>query len=322
MTLRYWMISNRNVTADNLGRDHAGLTYWVADVADRRVALDDLDQWHQVSAGQFRRELIGVADGFPCHPDLNDHEQQRHVTLFVHGYNNTWGSAATQYAKVCQGLFHGTRGLGVCVLFTWPSDGMVTNYLPDRMDAERAAPDLAEILSRLYDWALHKQEEGARDPHRTCRAKVSMIAHSMGNYVVQKAMPYVWTRKNRPLLVSLINQLVMVAADVDNDLFRSGEEVDGSDGDAIANLTYRVTSLFTGRDTVLGMSAGLKHFGKRRLGRSGLDADVPRPDNVWEYDCSRLIGAGQSNVHSAYFDEPKVLEVMRKVLRGVDRGGI
>ena len=39
-----------------------------------------------------------------------------------------------------------------------------------------------------------------------------MVAHSMGNYVLQKAMSAAWTRKNQPLLVSLINQLVMVAA--------------------------------------------------------------------------------------------------------------
>ena len=58
--------------------------------------------------------------------------------------------------------------------------------------------------------------------------------------------------QNQPLLASLINQLVMVAADVDNDLFESSAS-DGSDGDAIANLTYRITGLFSGRDAVLGV---------------------------------------------------------------------
>jgi len=42
----------------------------------------------------------------------------------------------------------------------------------------------------------------------------------MGNYVLQTAMQFAWTRKNQPLLVSLLNQLVIVAADVDNDLFK------------------------------------------------------------------------------------------------------
>jgi hypothetical protein len=132
-------------------------------------------------------------------------------------------------------------------------------------------------------------------------------------------MQLVWTRKNQPLLVSLINQLLMVAADVDNDLFGMGEDVVYTDGDAIANLTYRVTAMYSGRDSVLGMSAGLKHFGKRRLGRSGLDRTQPLPDNVWDVDCSSLFEPGQSGIHSAYFLEPRTLEIMRQVLRGVDR---
>jgi esterase/lipase superfamily enzyme len=92
-----------------------------------------------------------------------------------------------------------------------------------------------------------------------------MIAHSMGNYVLQKAMVAAWTRKNQPLLASLLNQLVMVVADVDNDLFDAGAP-DNNDGNAIANLSYRITALYSGRDAVLGMSAGLKHSGRAGSG--------------------------------------------------------
>jgi esterase/lipase superfamily enzyme len=141
----------------------------------------------------------------------------------------------------------------------------------------------------------------------------------MGNYVLQNAMQLAWTRKNQPLLVSLINQLIMVAADVDNDLFDSGETVDGSDGDAIANLSYRVTALYSGRDPVLGLSAGLKHFGKRRLGRSGLADPAMVPDNVWQVDCSPLFKPSQSGIHSAYFEELMTIDLMRRILRGIDR---
>jgi esterase/lipase superfamily enzyme len=118
----------------------------------------------------------------------------------------------------------------------------------------------------------------------------------------------------------LLNQLIMVAADVDNDLFKSGEVSDGSAGDAIAQLTYRVTSLFSGRDKTLGLSAGLKHFGKRRLGRSGLDRNYPVPDNVWDIDCSTIISPDPpESVHRAYFTEPPVLTLMEQILKGVDR---
>jgi hypothetical protein len=94
----------------------------------------------------------------------------------------------------------------------------------------------------------------------------------MGTYLLQKAMAVVWTRKNQPLLMSLINQLPMVAADVDNDLFKSGETIQVSDGDAIANLTYRVAALYSGKDPVMGLSAGLKAF---RETPSGPQRDRP-----------------------------------------------
>jgi esterase/lipase superfamily enzyme len=148
-----------------------------------------------------------------------------------------------------------------------------------------------------------------------------MVSHSMGNYVLQKAMAAAWTRKNQPLLVSLINQLVMVAADVDNDLFHS-DASDGTDGDAVANLTYRITALYSGRDAVLGASAGLKHFGTRRLGRSGLALPPPiDKDNVWDVDCSSFFppNVGGMDIHSEYFDNKGTLALMRELLRGIDR---
>ena len=140
----------------------------------------------------------------------------------------------------------------------------------------------------------------------------------MGNYLVQKALHHVWTRKNQPLLLSLVNQLLMVAADVDNDLFHGGESVDRGEGDGIANLAYRVTALHTGLDATLGLSAGLKHFGKRRLGRSGLDDPDDVADNVWDIDCSQFF-RDVDGVHSAYFEVPKTQRLMQQVLRGVDR---
>jgi esterase/lipase superfamily enzyme len=199
--------------------------------------------------------------------------------------------------------------------------GSVLGYLPDRAHARDCAGDLADVFSRLYDALLIKQQAAIADPNNACKAKVSVISHSMGNYLVQKALASAWTRKNQPLLASLINQLVMVAADVDNDLF-DPDGSDASDGNAVANLTYRITALYSGRDAVLGASAGLKHFGVRRLGRSGLATNPPaNADNIWEVDCSSFFPAsvGGMDIHSAYFGPYGTLPLMRDILRGLDR---
>jgi esterase/lipase superfamily enzyme len=213
------------------------------------------------------------------------------------------------------------------VLYDWPSLGNVAGYEPDRAHARACAPDLAYVLSAMFDYLLQKQNAAMKDSANACKAKVSMIAHSMGNYVLQNAMSAAWTRKNQPLLASLLNQLVMVAADVDNDLFDAGAS-DNNDGQAVVNLTYRISALYSGRDSVLGLSAGMKHFGTRRLGRSGLAhrpplvTQPPATDNVWDVDCSGFFPANVNGeaIHGAYFETPAVMELIRKILRGIDRG--
>ena len=313
----YWMISNRAMENGLPGDDLGPLTYWVSD----KGPLSDFTNWKNVSGDDFQKLLIAAADQFP----LLDHainENQSHVTFFVHGYNNGWDDAAKRYEQLCADLYNGPASLGICVSFDWPSRGSVLGYLPDREHARECAGDLADILSKLYDWLIAKQQAAQENPQNACKAKVSVIAHSMGNYVLQKALAAAWTRKNQPLLASLVNQLVMVAADVDNDLF-DPDGSDASDGNAVANLTYRISALYSGRDAVLGASAGLKHFGVRRLGRSGL-AENPPPgaDNVWDVDCSSFFPAsvGGMDIHSAYFGAYGTLPLMRAILRGVDRG--
>src|SRR5271165_2495023 len=102
--------------------------------------------------------------------------------------------------------------MGLCILYDWPSHGTVEGYLPDRAAARQCAGDLTNILCELFDWLIKKQKDaataaaaaaaGKKARVTPCKAKVSVIAHSMGNYVLQKAMAAAWTRKNQPLLVS------------------------------------------------------------------------------------------------------------------------
>jgi esterase/lipase superfamily enzyme len=289
------------------------LTFWVSD----KGPLDNFGNWRAVTRDDFKNQLVAAADQFPP-MEHGENEDQSHVTFFVHGYNNGWTDAAKRYEQLCADLYSGDDSLGLCISFDWPSLGSVIDYLPDRAHARDCAGDLADVLCQLYDWLLGKQQTATTNP---CKAKVSVISHSMGNYVLQKAMAAAWTRKNQPLLVSLVNQLVMVAADVDNDVF-DPDGSDASDGNAMANLTYRVTALYSGRDAVLGASAGLKHFGTRRLGRSGLATEPPPgKDNIWQVDCSSFFPDSVSgmDVHSAYFGEYGTLPLMRGILRGLDR---
>jgi esterase/lipase superfamily enzyme len=318
---KYWLISDRDSNGVGQGINNSGLTYWVSDGGD----LTSISNWETVDEGAFQLLLADAADQFPLLPP-EQQENQSHVAILVHGYNVSFQHSTAFYQNVCNRLFDGAKSLGLCILYDWPSLGSILGYEPDRAHARACAADLTNVLAILFDWLLNKQAAAIQDPADACKAKVSMIAHSMGNYVLQKAMAAAWTRKNQPLLASLLNQLVMVAADVDNDLFDAGAP-DNGDGQAVVNLTYRITALYSGKDAVLGMSAGLKHFGTRRLGRSGLAnrpplvTQLPATDNVWDVDCSSFFAPDISgeNIHGAYFVTDGTIELMRQILRGIDR---
>jgi esterase/lipase superfamily enzyme len=318
-----WLITNRNQdNADGFGTDFAPLTFWTLDPAAGQPNILLRSAWTERTSDQFRAALVAVAQGFPD-PVTTPTESQKHITLFIHGYNNNWSGAVSRYDNIATKLFDGPNSLGELISFDWPSKGSLLGYLPDRAEARKTGDDLTAVLSDLYDWMSVQQRAAAANPDNACRSKTSIIAHSMGNYALEYAMNAVWTRKNRPLLVSLMLEVIMVAADVDNDLFRNGEDVSHGDGEGLANLSYRITALYTGRDNVLGASAGLKHFGKRRLGRAGLDRTCPVSDNVWDIDCTTLLNPKVNgiNIHGEYFDpsETGVYDLLRGILEGHDR---
>jgi esterase/lipase superfamily enzyme len=155
-------------------------------------------------------------------------------------------------------LYDGADGLGLPILFTWPSDGTAAGYLPDREDARMSAPQIADLFVTLHEHlitmqraaAINKVRNGSaegRNQTTVCTAKISVIAHSMGNYVMQNALAIASKKLNNPQLVSLIHQLVMVAADVDNDLFQKDKPAD-YDGTLMANVCYRISAFYSGLD--------------------------------------------------------------------------
>src|SRR5881409_1497390 len=201
---KYWMINDRSQGGTGPDVNTDGMTYWVSD----KQPLTDIKNWRQVTRANFQKLLVTAADKFPAH-DPAENEKQSHVTILVHGFNQTFAKAARFYQDLCDKLFDGPESLGLCILYDWPSRGSTLGYEPDRSHARLCAQDLTDVLSKLFDWLVQKQDATIKNPAKACKAKVSLISHSMGNYVVQKAMAAAWTRKNQPLLVSLVNQLLM-----------------------------------------------------------------------------------------------------------------
>jgi esterase/lipase superfamily enzyme len=94
----------------------------------------------------------------------------RHVLVFVHGYNNRFEDAVFRFAQ----FINDSRAQVVPILFTWPSKAKWYAYGYDRESVEYSRDELEGGLRFL-----------AKNPEVS---QISIFAHSMGNWVTLEAL--------------------------------------------------------------------------------------------------------------------------------------
>jgi esterase/lipase superfamily enzyme len=124
----------------------------------------------------------------------------RHVLLFVHGYNTRFEEAVYRFAQIA----HDSRADIVPVLFTWPSRGQALSYFYDRESANYSRDALEAVLQAMVD-----------DKHV---GKISVLAHSLGNYVAVEALRQMAIRNHG--LSPKIKDVMLASPDIDFDVFR------------------------------------------------------------------------------------------------------
>lgn len=133
---------------------------------------------------------------------------KRRVMVFVHGFNNRFEDAVYRFAQIV----HDSGAPTVPVLFTWPSQGSLFGYGYDRESANYSRHALESLLQAL-----------AKDP---AVGEVSILAHSMGNWVTLEALRQMSIR-NRQIPPKIAN-VMLASPDVDIDVFWSQvQEMEG-----------------------------------------------------------------------------------------------
>lgn len=126
---------------------------------------------------------------------------KRRVMVFIHGFNNRFEDAVYRFAQIV----HDSSAGVVPILFTWPSRGSVFAYGYDRESGNYSRTTLENLLQDL-----------ARDP---AVGEVSILAHSMGNWVTMEALRQMAIRNGS--IPPKIANVMLAAPDVDVDVFRS-----------------------------------------------------------------------------------------------------
>src|SRR5262249_19638453 len=95
---------------------------------------------------------------------------ERDAVIFVHGYNVSFDNAAVRAAQIGFDL----SVKGAMAFFSWPSQGALKGYSADEATIEASEPFIAEFVEDFVA--------------RSGAAKVHIIAHSMGNRGVLRAI--------------------------------------------------------------------------------------------------------------------------------------
>lgn len=210
---------------------------------------------------------------------------KRRVMVFVHGFNNRFEDAVYRFAQIV----HDSGADVVPVLFTWPSRGSLFAYGYDRESATYSRNALEALLQGL-----------ARDP---AVGEVSLLAHSMGNWVALEALTQMAVR-NRGIPPKIAN-VMLASPDVDADVF----------GTQIAEMGSRRPkfTLFVSQDD-RALAVSRRVWGnKDRLG--AVDPDVEPYKSEFEQERITVLNltklrTGDRLNHGKFAESPEVVKLI------------
>lgn len=210
---------------------------------------------------------------------------KRRVMVFIHGFNNRFEDAVYRFAQIV----HDSGAEVVPVLFTWPSRGSIFAYGYDRESTNYSRHALESLLQAL-----------ARDP---AVGEVSILAHSMGNWVTLEALTLMAIR-NRGIPAKIAN-VMLASPDVDVDVFRTQvKEMEGRRPKFTLFVSQDDRALAVSR-RVWGSTA--------RLG--AIDPDVEPYKSEMEADKITVLNltklkSGDSLNHGKFAESPEVVKLI------------
>ncbi|WP_245425485.1 alpha/beta hydrolase [Phyllobacterium brassicacearum] len=209
----------------------------------------------------------------------------RSVLVFIHGFNNRFEDSVYRFAQIVE-----DSGVhSAPVLVTWPSRGSLLAYGYDRESTNYTRNALENLFQYL-----------ARDAEVK---EVSIIAHSMGNWLTLESLRQMAIRNGR--LPAKFKNVMLAAPDVDVDVFRS----------QIADMgkQHPQFTLFVSRDD-RALAVSRRVWGDvPRLG----SIDPEQPPYKQELEANKIavidltkVKAGDDLHHSKFAESPQIVQLI------------
>jgi esterase/lipase superfamily enzyme len=195
--------------------------------------------------------------------DLGD----RTALVFIHGFNVSFNDAAIRAAQIGFDL----KNPGAMALFSWPSRGRLSlrDYTADEASIEASERQISEFLVGFAE--------------RSSASRIHVIAHSMGNRGLLRAMQRIVIRAATESKKAM-GHIIFAAPDVDAEVFRELVQ-------AHEKLAEKTTLYLSSRDRAVASSALL-----HRSPRVGFSPPVTIVDGIDTIDVANadltLLGHG------------------------------
>jgi esterase/lipase superfamily enzyme len=198
--------------------------------------------------------------------------KNKEIVLYVHGFNETFATAAFTAAELC----HYLGRESVCVFFTWPassSGDFLTSYTSTTETARYAEDHLRKMIRSVAS------TPGVESLH--------LLAHSRGTAVLMSSLRSLFTEViaagKEPRNVLRIDNIVLFSPDIDVDLFAQDITAGFSDPDMYSVWpNQRLPNALRGRLTVYSSPMDRALFVSRILFRSETRVGNIRAEDVPE----------------------------------------
>ena len=197
------------------------------------------------------------------------------LLFVVHGYANSFANGLIGAAEIAEWVGHANA-----FAFCWPSQDLALgiNYGAARRNARISGEAIGRAFAILLGFLARMHKEG-----QSCDRRIDVIAHSMGNYALRNAVQLMRTQLESDDAVRLIDDLILVAADDDNDTLEIETGIA-----PIVSLVSNVTVYYSRADWVLQYSDKVK-LNPDRLGQTGPRTMSKTADIVVAVDVTDVI---------------------------------
>ena len=205
------------------------------------------------------------------------------VVLFIHGYNYGFDRTCRMAAELARDL----DGGALLIMFSWPANGLATDYVSDQADLEWSVPFLAGFIAQAGD--------------RIGPDRVQLLAHSLGSRGLIFALQRLRADRGE---APVIGKLVLLAPDFDTQVFVELLP-------RLRPMTGGITLYASGNDTPLKVSRQLSGYPRLGEGAEYLTlAEGMETIDVTSIGLYQLFG------HEYFFYHPQVVSDLVELLIG------